>query len=532
MIVLVLLAACSDHSGHGEPPTPVPAAAGPLSATTEAWWAYERPAQYQVHEAEVDVPVRDGITLGCTLRRPADDAGPIEGRFPGLVTEFTPYVNLSPLYRTEAAFFTERGYATLVCTVRGTGRSQGEWGHANWDQDGRDAHDIVEWLAAQGFCNGRVGQFGESYGGQTSYGAATERPAHLVAIAPLQAPGSLYHDVVYPGGIKSTERGVIDNWPPIVQQLSNGAVDADAEYAANRAHADYDAYWMDRSLYHRYDDIQVPVLAVGGYPDMYFRDGTLANIEGALNNTWAVYGPWPHNFPVNFDAGTGAGNLLPTGILLAWFDHWLMELPDLPIPQTPNFVSFEGPREGGRGWRELAGWNPEGSDPLTMTLGAAGTLGEFVSVGVPAVFAEPSEPGDIDGSVSFTSEPLADDRVLLGRAMLELSITLSAADAHLYAELVDVDPNGAETLVNDGFLAVSHRNSHSAPSPAPVGEEVRVSLAMRPAHHRFLAGHSVRVRISGGGSNRLAPPPGPVEIQIATGASTIRLPGFATPLTE
>ena len=51
-------------------------------------------------------------------------------------------------------------------------------------------------------------------------------------------------------------------------------------------------------------------------------------------------------------------------------------------------------------------------------------------------------------------------------------------------------------------------------------------IAVRPAHHRFLTGHAVRVRLSGGGSDRLTPPPEPVEVRIATGASTLRLPGF------
>ena len=141
-------------------------------------------------------------------------------------------------YRGEADFFASRGYNAIVATLRGIGGSGGSWDHGSFRQAGRDAHDLIEWLAAQPFSDGRVGMFGESFGGQTSYSAAVERPEHLVAIAPMQSPSSLYHDVVFPGGIKTTERGEIDNWPDIGNLTSGGVIDADAEFAANRAHPD------------------------------------------------------------------------------------------------------------------------------------------------------------------------------------------------------------------------------------------------------------------------------------------------------
>ena len=123
--------------------------------------------------------------------------------------------------------------------------------------------------------------FGESFGAQTSYSAAVERPEHLVAIAPMQSPSSLYHDVVFPGGIKTTERGEIDNWPDIANLTTGGVIDADAEFAANREHPTFDGFWRNRSFVDCLDSISIPVLAIGGWNDGYFRSGTLANIEAA-----------------------------------------------------------------------------------------------------------------------------------------------------------------------------------------------------------------------------------------------------------
>src|SRR5262245_34334243 len=219
-------------------------------------------------------------------------------------------------------------------------------------QDGRDASDLVEWLAAQPYSDGRVGMYGESYGGATSYGAAINRPALLVTVAPLQSPASLYDDVIYPGGIKSTESGDIDNWPNYAQPQSGGRINAANEYATNRAHPTFDAYWQPRSLIGHYGAIGVPVFTMGGWVAQYFRSGELTNIEGALDRTWAIYGQWPHTPPLQVpDCAACGSDGLPTGILLAWFDKWVKRLPGVPIPAAPTFVSRQGAAAGSGGWR-------------------------------------------------------------------------------------------------------------------------------------------------------------------------------------
>nr|MDT0667366.1 CocE/NonD family hydrolase [Micromonospora sp. DSM 115978] len=128
------------------------------------------------------MPVSDGTELDCTLVRPAAGGAAADGTFPGLVIEFSPYAVLRATYESEASYFASRGYNGLICNVRGTGASDGTWQNAMSAQDGRDARDLVEWLATQPFSDGRVGMFGESYGGQTTYGAAVEQAPHLVAI--------------------------------------------------------------------------------------------------------------------------------------------------------------------------------------------------------------------------------------------------------------------------------------------------------------------------------------------------------------
>jgi predicted acyl esterase len=522
-----------DDDAAAEAAAAEPVTTGPLSAATEAWWDYDRPADYDRVVTRVDVPVRDGTRLGCSLLRPGHGDTPAGGRFPGLVVELTPYHVQRSGFESEAGYFVERGYDALICDVRGTGDSGGEWQNAMSAQDGRDAHDLVEWLADQPHSDGRIGQFGESYGGQTSYGAAVEHPPHLRAVAPLQPPASLYDDVIYPGGIKTTEDGTVDWWPPIGAALSGGSIDAPAEYATNRDHPTFDAYWEERSFAGRYDDIEVPVLTVGGWEDGFFRAGTLADIEGALDRTWAVYGPWTHLTPIRFP-GCGAcqPDGLAPGVLLAWFDRWVGELDDVPVPDEPTFVSYEGPAGVGAGWRELSRWDPVGADPLTLVLGGDGTLAPADSGDTAGTDDTGGDAGPVtfhqpgDDSVTFTTAPLDGDQVLLGRPTLTLEATLSGPDANLYAELLDIGPDGTVIVVNDGFLRASHRESHVDPSPVTPDEPTALTVEIRADHHRFAAGHRIGLRLSSGAPDTLVPNATPVDVTLTTAgaASSLTLP--------
>ncbi len=490
-----------------------------------AWWTYRRRPEFEAVVTPVRVPMSDGAELDCDLIRPSRDGAPLDGPFPGMVVELTPYAVVRDMWNQEATWFTTRGYVTVVGSVRGTGESGGTWQHAMSSQDGRDAAQVVEWLASQPFCDGRIGQLGESYGGQTTYGAAVERPPHLRAIAPMQSPANLYDDVIYPGGIKTTERGTIDNWPPTAKLLSGERIDADAEYSTNRAHPTFDDYWQDRALLGRIGEVIVPVLAIGGWQDEFFRAGALHLIEEGLDRTWAFYGPWPHFPPQSYDDPPADGQL-PGGVLLAWFDRWLRDDTEAPIPDEPVFCSFEGPEASGRGWQMLDEWVPGGRDVATWELGAGGTLGPEAEQGV-LVLRQPAEPDGRDTACTFGSGVLERDRTLIGWPIVTFDAALSAPDAHFYVELLDVTPDGSEVPVSSGFLKASHRGSHVIPESVPVGRRQAYTIKIRASHWRFAAGHRVRIRLSGGPSDLLTPVPEPVIVELFAGdGATVALPGF------
>ncbi len=74
-----------------------------------------------------------------------------------------------------------------------------------WDrQEGRDCHDLIEWLAEQEWCTGKVGMSGTSYLAVAQWFTAAEQPPHLAAINPWEGVSDVYRDLVMRGGMPDT----------------------------------------------------------------------------------------------------------------------------------------------------------------------------------------------------------------------------------------------------------------------------------------------------------------------------------------
>lgn len=121
--------------------------------------------------------MRDKVELNATLYLPKNPP-----RTPVIFT-LTPYI--SDTYHARAAYFASYGYAFALVDVRGRGNSGGEF--EPFAQEPRDGYDVVEWLAQQPFCDGKVTMWGGSYAGFDQWATAKEFPRHLVTIVPVAA---------------------------------------------------------------------------------------------------------------------------------------------------------------------------------------------------------------------------------------------------------------------------------------------------------------------------------------------------------
>src|SRR3954462_3730160 len=151
-------------------------------------WAQAPQVAHRDAEFEVVVPpdtriaVRDGTSLAADIYRPARDGKVVEGRFPTLLTR-TPYNKNGA--SGDGKFYAERGYNAVANDVRGRYASEGTW--RMMVDDPVDGYDVVEWIAAQPWSDGKVGTFGTSYPGGTQHALAEMRPPHLTTMIPIDA---------------------------------------------------------------------------------------------------------------------------------------------------------------------------------------------------------------------------------------------------------------------------------------------------------------------------------------------------------
>jgi uncharacterized protein len=166
-VLLALVTTCAMRmlSAQTPPPEPSPKESPPASADYRLRWG-------------IKIPMRDKIELNATLYLPrsGEEAAP---KTPVIFT-LTPYI--SDTYHARAAYFASHGYAFALVDVRGRGNSGGEF--EPFANEPRDGHDVVEWLAKQPFCDGKVAMWGGSYAGFDQWATAKEFPAHLVTIVP------------------------------------------------------------------------------------------------------------------------------------------------------------------------------------------------------------------------------------------------------------------------------------------------------------------------------------------------------------
>src|SRR5256714_2142253 len=129
----------------------------------------------------VRIPLRDKVELNATLYLPRTQDGSV-AKLPVVFT-FTPYI--SDTYHARGAYFASHGYVFALVDVRGRGNSGGDF--EPFAQEPHDGHDVVEWLAQQPFCDGKVAMGGGSYAGFDQWATAKEFPPHLATIVPAAA---------------------------------------------------------------------------------------------------------------------------------------------------------------------------------------------------------------------------------------------------------------------------------------------------------------------------------------------------------
>lgn len=496
------------------------------------------------------VPMRDGIDLLADVHRP--DAG---GRYPALIAA-SPYPRQmqdlgAPAGFIEAGatdFWVPRGYVHVITNVRGTGGSGGTFGFFD-SQERRDMYDLVEWAAAQPWCDGNVGMIGISYFAMTQLEAAVERPPHLKAIFPVAVTADLYDAASHHGlasasfitpflsmmGLTSGRSDTFWRRNPVIAAARKvlNTPKIHQKFATMNGEA---AVTMMRQLLklphnpHPWDDLWLEMMVKRPLRDDWWDDRNLLplladvdipvylgcdweNVPLHLPSTFTAWKGLAHNPNVRMGMLGRYGLTWPWESLhteaLAWYDHWLKGA-DTGIMDGPA-VRYVLP--GAQGWHTCQSWPPAAQyrqwalcadGGLAHDEGAPGTRDYLtLGAGLNRVKASPIDPPP---TLTWTTAPLPRALDVVGGIELRLEASATAMDTAWMATLQDVSPDGEVTDVTAGWLRASLRTvDEAASSPGapvlpcteavavPVGTPVTYRIPLVANARRFGAGHRIRL---------------------------------------
>ena len=188
-------------------------------------------------------------------------------------------------------WFAAHGYACLRVDMRGSGDSEGVMADMYSDHELADARAVIEWIAAQPWCSGKVGMFGTSWGGTAALQANVDAPEALKAVIAVCATHDRYEDDIHHmGGCLLTDTfewgatlpailaapptpDVGPGWRGVWQdRLDQLAFPVEA-WVRKEARGEY---WRRGSVLHEASRLSRPILAIGGWSDRYSQFGDVA----------------------------------------------------------------------------------------------------------------------------------------------------------------------------------------------------------------------------------------------------------------
>ncbi|MSY59347.1 MAG: CocE/NonD family hydrolase [Actinobacteria bacterium] len=496
-------------------------------------------------EQDLLVPMRDGVRIAADIYRPAGD-----GPFPVLVAispygkgkqsiQTLPQPPGSPIWdggveAGDPRFLTANGYVHVIADCRGVNKSEGEYRGWMSKQEGEDGYDLIEWIAAQPWCDGNVGMVGISYFGTIQLHVAAEQPPALKAIMPWNAVADFYREATHHGGTiqtfffdlytRSTNGNPVSVTPEectpdeLVERMEALKADPDLRMYTHLWHLidnpnvnpsffdvllhpfDGPFYW-ERSAYTRYADIKIPYYtrsAWWAYAHMHLT-GTFRHLAGI-------------NAPAKLEIDRPVDEERPLARsydeeAVRWYDYWLKGI-DTGVMDEPPLRLFV---MGSNTWRREHEWPLARTEWKTLHLRPWGGLteeSEPLPESSDEFLQQPLSQTLKIESLDYATLPLPQDTEVIGPIALRLFASIDAKDTNWIVALEDVDPAGNAREVTRGYLKASHRevdreqskpwepyHPHLSAEPVTPGEVVEYEIAISPTANLFRRGNRIRLRV-------------------------------------
>jgi len=536
-------------------------------------------------KSQYDIEMRDGVKLHTVVYAPQDTSQ----EYPILMKR-TPYScrpyeeGRIPEQIISNPYMQKEGFIIVCQDVRGRWMSEGDYttmtpNKSDEDEidESSDTYDTVEWLVNNiPNNNGKVGQWGISYPGfYTTAGLPDAHPA-MAASSP-QAPISdfFFDDFHHHGaylmsywfvtplfGIQQ-EAPTDTAWYDFAQTGTQDGyyfydsitplTKADKYYSKEnffwqelKNHPNYDEFWQKRNILPHLENIDHPVMTVGGWfdaEDLYGPLNTYRSIEEknpGLQNT-IVMGPWSHGQWASSNTHQMVGEIYFGKNVSQFYQKeieypfFMKHLKGKDIGKLPEAYMFD---TGTKSWSKFSDWPPQKAQKKSWYIHSDGSLNdqkpnkagdkftEYESdIENPVPYKEENDlvftPADYmtddqrfaarrPDVITFETEVLEEDVTLAGDMLANLYVSTSGTASDWVVKIIDVyppstpetehTPDGVELdnyhqMVRSEVIRGRFRDSYENPKPFKPNKITYVDLPLQDVYHTFQKGHKIQVQI-------------------------------------
>ena len=515
-------------------------AVGPAAARTQA---QDPEAAWQSNLRDVQIPMRDGKSLAANILLPDSP-----GTYPCVLVQ-TPYnkdrmgreygdddsrlgnANAGRGSSKAWSKFDRDHYAWVFVDWRGFYGSRAAMQGVNrrqWKR-GQDGYDCVEWLAAQSWCNGKVGTWGGSALGKQQFDTMIEQPPHLVCCVPLIAAQGTRYSTYYEGGVQI--RSVVEAH----DRLGFGVGDF-----VNKNRLPSRLWDIAERLGNTPQKIAVPCLLVSGWWDNYPRDvvqqfnDIIARGRGKASESKLIMGPWAHTVIDVTDQGDlkfPDAEYYSTTITKEFFDYYLRDKTDSGWKERARVHAYQC----SEGWATGDNWAALTGKPRTMFLHAAGGIrdaapipgdGEHEPAPTSRSFTfDPRNPSPTLGGQNlppltfgpkdcasierrrdvliYRTDELTAPLCVRGEIELNVPFSCNRVDADLHVRVCDTIGDHSY-LVGETTIRAKLRDGRSAQLLTP-GQVVDLKLTLPPHAYTWAKGHQLTLIVTGCNAPRYEP---------------------------
>lgn len=525
------------------------------------------------HEAieHIWIPMPDGIRLSARLWKPVTE------KLAPAIFEYIPYRKRDLVRLRDERnhpFLASHGYYCLRVDMRGSGDSEGNMPDMYSQHECDDARHIINWISMQPWCNGNVGMFGTSWGGTASLQAAVDSPSPLKAIVANCATIDRFEDDIHwMGGCLLTDslewgatlpailalppdsQNVGDQWLSLWENRLAELNFPFKHWVENNVRG---YYWRHGSVRFNTDDLDCPILMIGGWADRY-SNNVMNLLMARPDICQGIIGPWGHHYPDKAEPGPGMDF---QGHVLDWWDRWLKTDDDqISAPPHPSLLIWRreydppGDRLTHRKGQWLATDQIENAStrscyltkdmllfdasnihdehimtvPFDLRHGeCAGDTGYFGRIGGLPLDQTP----DDQRALCFDTPKLTEDLDVYGFITLDLDICAMDLPAQISCRICEVIPEGKSHLVTRTVLALELDDMLDHDAGYQAGQTRRYRITFPATAYRFSAGNSIRLALGCSYWPLVWPAGKKTHIDIQTHDAVLTLPTLPSDIRE